>query len=179
MVYINYDYNKRNPFKLKSIQDEIKQTNLERYGVEYASQNPEIQDKIKQTNLERYGVEYVSQNPEIYKKHLINSFKIHIFQNTCLTYQGKYELDFLNFCKNNNINVENCISVEYFFNKKRVYYPDFYYKPKNLIIEIKSTYIYNLHIEKNILKYEACVANGYNYILIIDKKYDEFSKIIN
>lgn len=36
-------------------QEKIKQTNLEKYGVEYVWQSDTIKDKIKNTNLERYG----------------------------------------------------------------------------------------------------------------------------
>jgi len=58
--------------------------------------------------------------------------------------------------------------------KDRKYFPDFYFSSLNLIIEIKSTYIYNLQKEKNDLKKESVLNNNYNYILILDKNYDEF-----
>ena len=50
----------------KNIQEKIKQTNLERYGVENPNHRKEIRDKIKQTVLERYGVEYFCQHEKCY-----------------------------------------------------------------------------------------------------------------
>lgn len=35
----------------------VKQTNLEKYGVEYPGASDVVKQKIKQTNLEKYGVE--------------------------------------------------------------------------------------------------------------------------
>ena len=49
-------------------QEKRKQTCLEKYGVECALQSPEIQEKKKQTNLEKYGVENPAQSPEIQEK---------------------------------------------------------------------------------------------------------------
>ena len=56
--------NKRNPNRIQK----IKETMLEKYGVENASQIVESQEKKKQTNLERYGVEYTHQNKEIMQR---------------------------------------------------------------------------------------------------------------
>lgn len=76
--------------------------------------------------------------------------------------------------------ISRCKSIKYFYdNKNRIYFPDFYYEPLNLIIEIKSTYTYNLHLERNIEKEKYCKLLNYNYIVIINKNYDEFEKILN
>ena len=75
----NIDYGK--------VQEKVKQTNLEKYGVEYYFQTEEAikkiretklekygddnycnLEKIKQTNLEKYGVEYSWQAPEVIAK---------------------------------------------------------------------------------------------------------------
>ena len=71
----------KSPFSDPKIREKAKRTNLERYGVEHASQNSEIaqkisnklnndevKEKIKNTNLERYGVENPSQSIEIKNK---------------------------------------------------------------------------------------------------------------
>lgn len=52
-----------------------KNTNLEKYGVEYPQLNKEIQDKIKITNLEKYGVENVFKNKDIKNKSKSTMFK--------------------------------------------------------------------------------------------------------
>ena len=46
------------------------------------------------------------------------------------------------------------------------------------MIEIKSNYTFNKYFNKNILKQEATIKSGYNFLFIIDKKYDEFLKFM-
>ena len=50
--------------------ERIKQTNLEKYGVETPLQNKKVMEKLKKTNLERYGVENVFQNEEIQTRYI-------------------------------------------------------------------------------------------------------------
>ena len=60
-------------------------------------------------------------------------------------------------------------------NQKHIYYPDFYIKTKKLIVEIKSTYTQKLQGEEQLRKKEESVLNnGYNYITILNKNYNEF-----
>ena len=61
-------YGVENPNQSKEIQNKTKKTNLERYGVENPNQSKEIREKTKQTNLERYGVESPLQSKEIQEK---------------------------------------------------------------------------------------------------------------
>lgn len=60
-----------------------------------------------------------------------------------------------------------------------VYYPDFYLPERKLIVEIKSTMWYNKHLNINLAKQKQCILNGYNFIFIIDKNYEEFEKLLN
>jgi hypothetical protein len=48
--------------------DKMKESTLEKYGVEYASQSEVVKEKIRQTNLETYGFEYGLQNEEVKEK---------------------------------------------------------------------------------------------------------------
>ena len=57
-----------NPFQRPDIKEKIKQTNIEKYNVEYTFQRPDIKEKIKATNLERYGSEITFQSEEIKEK---------------------------------------------------------------------------------------------------------------
>lgn len=50
---------------------------------------------------------------------------------------------------------------------KRSYYPDFYIKSTNTIVEVKSTYTFKKHEEKNLLKKQACIDAGFNFEFII------------
>ena len=48
--------------------DKIKQTNLERYGVEWTTQSDQMKEKSKQTCLEKYGVEHSTQSKQMKEK---------------------------------------------------------------------------------------------------------------
>jgi Uma2 family endonuclease len=126
--------------------------------------------------IELYGVENPMMSSLFNNNRIKNSFKINEFFS--VKYQGKYELDFLVFCKKNNIFVERPnFTIPYLFlSEEKKYIPDFYISNLNLIIEIKSTYYFNLDKDKNIKKIEAVKDNGYNFILILDKKYKEFKE---
>jgi AraC-like DNA-binding protein len=58
-------YGIENGFQLK---DKIRETNLKRYGVEHSGQSEEIKERIKSSILERYGVENAFQSEEIKEK---------------------------------------------------------------------------------------------------------------
>lgn len=130
------------------------------------------QEKKRETIFYKYGVYHTNHVPEIFNKIKKNGFKICLHQETNLNYQGTYEKDFLIFCYNNSIMCEEFKSNIPYGNHK--YYPDFYYRPLNLIIEIKSWYTYERDLEKNLLKQKACLDQGYNFLFIKDKQYDEF-----
>lgn len=178
-----------------------KQIILERYGVGHISQNVEVKEKTKNTNLERYGgtlmgspilskkikkiflekygVENPAQNLEIHNRIVRTSFLVKKFKETDLRYQGSYELDFLNKYSD-SINIKNGMTIRYKFNDlKKIYFPDFYIKELNLIIEIKSQWTYDIYLPKNLAKQEQCLKDGYQYIFIIDKNYTEFEKLIS
>jgi hypothetical protein len=51
------------------VKNKVKETNLKKFGFEYASQSQEAKDKYKQTCLKHYGVEYPLQSKEIQEKY--------------------------------------------------------------------------------------------------------------
>ena len=61
-------YGVKNSYQSKIVKDKIKQTNKERYGVEFITQNKEIQlranKKRKETNKQRYGSENILNNTQ-------------------------------------------------------------------------------------------------------------------
>ena len=59
--------------QLDEFKDKMKSTTLEKYGCEHALQNEEIKNKVKETNLEKYGCEYGLQNEEIKNKRRISN----------------------------------------------------------------------------------------------------------
>jgi hypothetical protein len=64
------------------------------------------------------------------------------------------------------------------FGKNKIYFPDFYIPKLNLIVEIKSSYFYNLEEEINLTKKSYSELNNYNFIFIIDKDYSNFLSLI-
>lgn len=161
--------------------EKYKETCLKKYGVEYYLQTEDKKEKSRITCLKKYGVEYSTQCKEIFNKILKSGRKRLQYKDTELYYQGSYEKDFLELCESLNIldKVDRCFTIKYELNESElIYFPDFYIEELNLIVEIKSSYWYNKHKERNIAKEKQCKDSGYNYILIMNKDYKEFIKLI-
>jgi len=164
--YGNENFNNRKKYK---------DTCLEIFGFENPMMNPEVQNKLKKVMLDKYDVEFPSQHEYFFKKMLKNGFKINKYKD--LYYQGSYELDFLE--KYYHIGIKRHNSIKYIYNnKEHIYFPDFYFEPLNLIIEIKSKKWYDENLEKNLAKQKSCQEQGYNFIFLIDKNYEVFNKLI-
>ena len=94
-------------------------------------------------------------------------------------YQGSYENDFLDLCKSLELKVTRGKTIKFIHNnKEKVYFSDYYLEDYNLIVEVKSWYTYELHKELNLVKQSSVLEQGYNFLFIIDKKYDSFLSII-
>ena len=128
--------------------------------------------KLFNTCYENHGVRNPSQSPEIHKRQHSGYILKHY---NGLYYRGSYEKDFINYCIEHEIEIENFKgSVDYFFEgKQRKYFPDFLVR-KNLVVEVKSSYTYELEKDQNEAKKEATISSGFNFQFIIDKNYDCF-----
>jgi hypothetical protein len=172
-------YGVENIQNLDKIRNKIKKTCIEKYGVSNAFKSVVVKDKIKKTMLERYGVDHPMKNLEIFNRAQKNSYRTIKYKHSELYYKGTYELDFIEFCIKNEINIENGPTIKYFLNlKDRRYFSDFYLPEYNLIIEVKSTYTFNDDYEENLTKKEFSIKSGYNFIFIIDKDYSELNYIL-
>lgn len=165
---LHYLQNTENYTKLKKIL-------LSRYGVDNAANVKGVNiEKRKSTNLSKYGVEHAMQNSDIFTKMFRNRKKIGE-----LYYDSSYELQFIKYCLEGNIKIENIKGIRYVFeNVDRIYYPDFYLPEYNLIIEIKSTWTYNYAVNKNIAKMKSCIENGYDFLFIVDNNFSFFTEKI-
>ena len=67
--------------KSQIFKDKMKKTSLEKYGVENANQSEEVRYKIRQTNLEKYGCEYGLQNEEVKEKRRLSNLEKYGFEN--------------------------------------------------------------------------------------------------
>lgn len=171
-------YGVENPFQSEIVKEKIKNTNLKKYGVKYPTQSYEIREKIKESFRKNYNCEYALQNPIFFKKQQEYSRYARKFMNTEIYYRSSYEFDFLYkyFSKTKIINGK---SIKYFFNgKNRIYYPDFFLEEFNLIVEIKSSHLVKKDYMALVEKEKAIRERGYNFIMIVDKDYTEFNKII-
>lgn len=134
------------------------------------------QEKKEKTCLYKYGVRHTNQLDYVMDKIGKSAKKLKIHINTRLYYRGTYEKDFLDLCFNRGIDIDIFNGELYYYvnDVKHRYYPDFFHKKSNTIIEIKSTYIFNYNLAINELKKKCCIENGFNFLFIIDKKYDDF-----
>lgn len=179
-------YGVDNPAKSQQIQEKMKATNIERYGAEnYFSSDIGIEmlkaewadetkakkriSSILRANQEKYGC-HPAQVPEIHSRKMEKAFtsKIYTFPSGNSRKVQGYEPKALDELLRSGVAEDDIItgrevpSVKYIFNgKDRRYYPDIYIKSQNKIIEVKSMYFYNLHLEQNTAKQEACLNAGF------------------
>jgi hypothetical protein len=151
---------------------QTQKTLLSNTGYSFALQNPLSKEKFKKTSLKNFGETHPMQNETVFYKSLKSGFKSKRYKNTQIFYQGSYELDFLErFYDRMSFLIRGPRITYNVKEEKHYYFPDFYFPPKNLIIEIKSKYWNQKHLELNKIKAEACLNLGYNYILLEDLNY--------
>jgi hypothetical protein len=182
-----------NIFQLDDIKESAKKTMIQKYGVDNISKLDSIKRKKEETMLKnhgkkynvasdsiykKYGVVSPAQIPEFFEKIQYNRFKK---RNKFITPSGKtiylqgnepkgYQLLLDNGYNENEILYKKKDMPKIMYkheNKLKRYYPDFYVKKDNLIVEIKCDYTYKADLEKNILKEQATVNLGLNYKLVI------------
>ena len=169
---LKLNYNISSTFSLEKTQNKKKITVKEKYNVDNVFQLDWVKEKSKNTMIDKYGIDYLTTLPnKRYIKRYDDRFNLY--------YQGTYEKHFLDFCFNNNIEIIKPKYIKYIFNGKEYkYFPDFYYKPANLLIEIKSDYTFQIQKEKNLTKQQYCLQYGFIFIFITNKNYFEFTKMI-
>jgi hypothetical protein len=69
--------------------NKMKATTLEKYGVEHANQNEGIKEKIRQTNLEKYGCEYGLQNDKVKEKRKTTNLEKYGVENVTQNHEIK------------------------------------------------------------------------------------------
>jgi hypothetical protein len=168
------------PTQSEEVRVKIKATNLERYAVENPSQSEDVKEKKKATCLERYGVEHPTQHPEIFEKAISNSKKFKEYKmpsGEIRKVQGfePFALDeLLKTYTEDQIKTDrkNVGRIPYKLDSKQKYYfPDIAIPHENKIIEVKSTWTYNIKPKLIKSKAEATKAKGFVYeIWIFDSK---------
>jgi hypothetical protein len=133
-------------------------------------------EKLEKVMMEKYGVRNPMHVPEFVQNTLRASFRkkptevcgvIHNlmgYEPIAIKYLSTHKNPVLHRLINpSELLFEGEVQhFPYFDEKKKdkVYYPDFEVKGENLIIEVKSTYIFNRTPERNILKFQEVASKG-------------------
>ncbi len=149
------------------IAEKIKATTLKNHGVEYSWQIPGVQDKIQEARL-------------MFKDYVFPSGRIERVQGyepralDMLLLEGISEDDIVVSSKE----ISDLIGPIFYEKngQKSRYFPDFYIKSLNLVVEVKSSFTYNGYDHNEVLlKREATIALGFNYRFMVF----EGSKLLN
>jgi hypothetical protein len=160
-----------------SYKKKVKETSIEKYGVDDYRKSDVFKNKVRDTIYERYGVLNLSHMTHEFKKSWFGNKINGLHQPSNLKYQGTYELDFIEKYYNKVV-IEKINPIQYKLNENNHYYhPDFYLPKYKLIVEVKSSYTYESDLDKNLAKKEYSIKNGFNFIFIIDKNYSELESI--
>jgi hypothetical protein len=172
-----------------------KKTCMNKYGVEHTRCLSDIQEKFKISCLKSIGVDHPSKTIKFRNNASLrmiknnsefdftNCYKIRKYKDTNLCYQSLYEYHFLEHCEKNNIlgrvkngNVYNFLPNESSCGFRTL--TDFCID--DIEIEIKSTYILEKQGGQDIIdiKRSAVERASKQYLLILDKHYEEFDKVI-
>ena len=139
------------------VKEKLKQTCLEKYGVEYILQSKEIREKSKQTCLEKYGVEFSAQADVVKEK----------IKQTCLKRYGvpngggsKQSLDKIANTKRKNHSFTTSKPEENLYQEIKSIYPsvirqykesrypyncDFYIPELDMFIELQGSWTHGKH----------------------------------
>lgn len=171
---LDIDYDAREEKRKDTIRKKCESLGISEYQY-YSNHSKKAAKSIspeKRENAVKKGMATRSQNGNLGCK---SNYRKYDFFGDIVSLQG-YEpivLDSLinDFGLNKN---EICLGkgtvpiIKYHYdNKSRMYFPDFYLPKSNLIVEVKSTYTLEMHFDRTMKKCEACLANGYNVLLLI------------
>lgn len=107
-----------------------------------------IRQSTKQLNKDRWkDPEFRKKHQEAMKRAVLNNPESYTSSNRGRTkeiivdgikFQGSWELEFYQYCKANNIQIERSNEwFEYEWNGTRKYFPDFYLRDMNMYVEVK------------------------------------------
>ena len=109
----------------RKLSESSTRVNNERWSSE---ENRKKQSESMKKAVEKYPESYTSSNRGRTKQIIVDGIK----------FQGKWELEFYQFCKDNNIQIERSNEwFEYEWNGTRKYFPDFYLVEKDMYVEVK------------------------------------------
>ena len=164
-------YGVSNASKTKEVINKIQDVFQDKYG-NHPKRMKETQEKWKATCLEKYGG-HPNQNPEVQAKAEHTSFQHRDYtmpSGKVVKIQG-YEDKALGELLEHFVEEEICVGrgrvprihYECAEGNNRVYFPDFYVKPTNTILEVKSEWTLKLQTCRLQEKAKAVLASGYRF----------------
>jgi hypothetical protein len=173
----NEKYN-GHPMYNDEVKNKVKETCKSIYNG-HPMNNDEVKNKLMEFFNKKYGC-HPSQTPEVMEKIVktSKSYKKFTMPSGAIRNIQGYEPFALNILLK-EYNEEQIKSerkdmpiIKYTFNDiSKRYFPDIYIPDKNLIIEVKSQYIYNKQLELNKVKEKFTKDAGYDYeVWIFDRK---------
>ncbi len=162
-------YGVDNPLKIESVRKKHEDTCMERYGVKYPMQSETIQMTRRENCVEKYGVDHHMKDAVMFSRSVkgMSQHKEFVFPSGRTVMVRGYEHFALKILLEtfheddlvvDNKEIESFIGKIFYFSKdfkKHRYYGDIYIKSLNKIIEVKSTWTYNMDLDDNLLKKEA------------------------
>jgi hypothetical protein len=179
-------YGVDNGAKAPEVLKRVKDIWNEKFGG-HPKQTKEVQDKWKATCLEKYGG-HPNQNKEVQAKSEATSYHYKTYMmpsGNLVKYQGYEDLalnELVQVYEEDDICIgrANIPLVDYYIDdKKHVYFPDFYIKSENKVIEVKSEWTIQLKRGNIDEKALATVKAGYKYEIWVynDKKMKVETKV--
>ena len=159
-----------NTGSVQEVKDKIKESYKEKFGG-HPKQTKEVQDKWKSTCLKLYGG-HPNQNKEVQAKSEVTSYKFRDYMmpsGEIVKVQGYENIaldELVQKYEEEDIVVgrSNIPTIEYHINDvKHVYFPDFFIKSENKIIEVKSEWTIQLRRGNVQEKALATIKAGYKY----------------
>jgi len=174
----------KNPSKRKEVREKISKARKGKPGNGLGSKHPHTEETKKKLSESVKRAWKEGKYKKIQDTFGHTDTKIY----KGIEYQGTYELNFLQYIENLGCLdiIERGPKIKYINKdgKNKIYFSDFRLKNSNIIFEVKSTYILDLHKENYLLKEEAA-KRKYDYTLILDnifsivnekiKQYNEIS----
>jgi hypothetical protein len=139
-------------------------------------QSRDLIDSGRNTLYEKYGVT---------NGYLVNHSKAEKYKG--FTCRSKYEKMFVDFCEKYGYTLEVPKRIEYIHDgRSRHYYPDFYVKELDLIVEIKSDWTWKQNLDLNISKLTCSLEQHYDIVFIDEehgltneKHWDELNEYLH
>jgi len=171
-------YGVENPSGNQEIKQKKVNTCKKNFGVTNPTKSPALQSKARQTNLVKYGAPHPMQNRGIAYKALKHGLQRREFQlpsgeTVFLSGYEPYILDELLRTGLQESDFDFSLSKFPSFTytnengNPSKYIPDFFVPRLRWIIEVKSTYTFTLEKTRNLAKYHACRAAGYQMNFIV------------